>query len=139
MAFDRIFHYFSVHCEAVPIEIATYGPRFLAFTDVLFIKCCGILFPFLDKSFSKAFAISEEDSMCPNAMICSTDTCFLDYLSNDKAGHSGKTMSPGVRKRKRHKLCNRLFTIFFFQKFNTDIAVIYRPKKEMHHNFWKRA
>ena len=95
--------------------------------------------PFLDKSFSKAFAISEEDSMCPNAMICSTDTCFVDYLSNDKAGHSGKTMSPGVRKRKTHKLCKRLFTIFFFQKFNTNIAVVYRPKKEMHHNFWKRA
>ena len=95
--------------------------------------------PFLDKSFSKAFAISEEDSMCPIAMICSTDTCVLDYLSNDKAGHSGKTMSSGVRKRKRHKLCKRLFTIFFFQKFNTKIAVVYRPKKEMHHNFWKRA
>ena len=77
--------------------------------------------------------------MCPNAMICSTDTCFLDYLSNDKAGHSGKTMSPGVRKRKRHKLCKRLFTIFFFQKFNTNIAVVYRSKKEMHHNFWKKA
>ena len=39
--------------------------------------------------------------MCPNAMICSHDTCFLDYLSNDKAGHSGKTMSSGGRKRKR--------------------------------------
>ena len=77
--------------------------------------------------------------MSPNAMICSTDTCFLDYLSNDKAGHSGKSMSPGVRKKKRHKLCKRLFTIFFFQKFNTNIAVVYRPKKEMHHNFWKRA
>ena len=95
--------------------------------------------PFLDKSFSKAFAISEEDSMYPNAKICSTDTCFLDCLSNDKAGHSGKTMSPGVRKRKRHKLCKRLFTIFFFQKFNTNIAVVYCPKTEMHHNFWKRA
>ena len=77
--------------------------------------------------------------MYPNAMICSTDTCFLDYLSNDKAGHSGKTMSPGVRKRKRHKLCKRLFTIFFFQKFNTNTAVVYRPKKEMQHKFWKRA
>ena len=30
---------------------------------------------------------------------------FFDYLSNDKAGHSGKTMSSGVRKRKGHKLC----------------------------------
>ena len=77
--------------------------------------------------------------MCPNAMICSTDACFLDYLSNDKSGHSGKTMSSGVRKRKRHKLCKRLFTIFFFQKFDTKIAVVYRPKKEMHHNIWKRA
>ena len=52
--------------------------------------------------------------MCPNAMIFSHDTCFLDYLSNDKAGHSGKTMSSGGRKRNRHKLCKRLFTIFFF-------------------------
>ena len=76
--------------------------------------------------------------MCPNAMI-STDTCFLDYLSNDRAGHSGKTMSSGVRKRKGHKLCKKLFTIFFFQKFNTKIAVVYRPKKEMHHMFLKRA
>ena len=95
--------------------------------------------PFFDKSFSKAFAISEEGSVCPNAMICSTDTCVLNYLSNDKAGRSGKMMSPGVRKRKRHKLCKKLFTIFFFQKFNTKIAVVYRPKKEMHHIFWKRA
>ena len=77
--------------------------------------------------------------MCPNAMICSTDTCFLDYLSNDKPGHSGKTMSSGVRKRKRHKLCNKLFTVFFFQKCNTKIAVVYCPKKEMHHIFGKRA
>ena len=61
--------------------------------------------PFLDKSFSEALAISEEDSLCPNAMICSTDTCVLDYLSNDKACHSGKTMSSGVKKRKWHKLC----------------------------------
>ena len=45
----------------------------------------------LDKSLSKAFAISEEDSMCPNAMICSIDTCFLDYLSNGKSGRSGKS------------------------------------------------
>ena len=37
------------------------------------------------------------------------------YLSNDKADHSGKTMSSGVRKRKWHKSCKRLFTIFFFQ------------------------
>ena len=95
--------------------------------------------PILDKSFSKAFVISEEDSMCPNAMSCSTDTCFLDYLSNDKAGHSGKTMSSGVRKRKWHKLCKRSFTIFFFQKLNIDIEVVYPPQKEMHHNFWKRA
>ena len=50
--------------------------------------------------------------MCPNAMICSTDTCFRIYLSNSKAGQSGKTMSSGVRKIKRHKLCKRLFTIF---------------------------
>ena len=91
--------------------------------------------PFLDKPFSKAFVIPEEDSMCPNAIICSTDTFFcVDYLSNDKSGHSGKTMSSVVRKRKRHKLCKRLFTIFFFQKFNTKIAVVYRPKKKMHHN-----
>ena len=68
--------------------------------------------PVLDKSFSKAFAISEEDSMFPNAMICSTDTCFLDYLSNDKAGQSGIKTSSGVRMRKRRKLCKRLFTIF---------------------------
>ena len=68
--------------------------------------------------------------MCPNAMICSTDMFFFDYLSNDKAGHSGKTMPSGVRKRKWHKLCKRLFTIFFFHKFNTDIAVVYRPKKK---------
>ena len=67
--------------------------------------------------------------MCPNAMICSTHTCVLNYLSNDKAGRSGKMMSPGVRKRKRHKMCKKLFTIFFFQKFNTKIAVVYRQKK----------
>ena len=72
--------------------------------------------PFLDKSYSKAFAISEEDSMCPNALICSTDTFVLDYLSNDKAGQSGKTTSSGARKRKRHKLCKRLFTIFSLPK-----------------------
>ena len=53
---------------------------------------------------------------------------------NDKSGHSGKTMSSGVRKRKRHKLCKRLFS--FFQKFNTKIAVVYHPKKEMHHNIY---
>ena len=76
--------------------------------------------------------------MCSNAMFCSTDTCCFDYQSNDKAGHSGKTMSAGVRKRKWHKLCERLFTIFLFQKLNTDIAVVYCPKKEMHHNLWKR-
>ena len=93
----------------------------------------------LDKSFSKAFAISEEDSMCPNAIFCSTSTCCLDYISNDKAGHFCKMMSSGVRKRKWHKLCNRLFTVFVFQKFNTDIAVVYSPKIEMHHNFWKRV
>ena len=73
--------------------------------------------PFLDKSFSKAFAISEEDSVCPNAMSCSADTCFFIYLSNSKAGHSGKTMSSGVRKIKRHKLCKRLFTIFISLNF----------------------
>ena len=50
--------------------------------------------------------------MCPNAMICSTDTCFWIYLSNSKAGHSGKTMSYGVRKIKRHKLCKKLFPFF---------------------------
>ena len=77
--------------------------------------------------------------MCPNAMICLTDTCFLDYLSNDKAGHSGKTMSPGVRKRKRHKLCKRLFTIFFFQKFNTNIAVVYRSKKRNASQFLEKS
>ena len=80
--------------------------------------------------------------MCPNAMFCSTDTCCFDYQSNDKAGHFGKTMSAGVRKRKWHKLCERLFTIFLFQKLNTDIAVVYRQKKkkkEMHYNFWKRT
>ena len=54
--------------------------------------------------------------MCSNAMFCSTDICCSDYQSNDKAGHSGKTMSAGVRKRKWHKLCERLFTIFLFQK-----------------------
>ena len=47
--------------------------------------------------------------MCPNAMFCSTDTCCFDYQPNDKAGHSGKTMSAGVRKRKWHKLCERFF------------------------------
>ena len=66
--------------------------------------------------------------MCPNAMFCSTDTCCFAYQSNDKAGHSGKTMSVGVRKRKWHKLYERLLTIFHFQKLNTDIAVVYRPK-----------
>ena len=94
---------------------------------------------FLDKSFSQAFAIYEEDSRCPNAVICSTDTCCFDYQSNDKAGHSGKMMSPGVRKRKWHKLCERLFTIFLFKKLNTDITVVYRPKKEMHHNFLEKS
>ena len=54
--------------------------------------------------------------MCSNAMFCSTDTRCFDYQSNDKAGHSGKTMSAGVRKRKWHKLCEILFTIFLFQK-----------------------
>ena len=77
--------------------------------------------------------------MCPNAMICSTDTCFFNYLSNDKAGHSGKTMSSGVRKRKRHKLCKKLFTIFFFQKFNTEIAVVYRPKKRNASHFLEKS
>ena len=77
--------------------------------------------------------------MCPNDIFCSTDTCCFDYPSNDKAGHSSKTMSAGARKRKWHKLCERLFTVVLFQKLNTDIAVIYRPKKEMHHNFWKRT
>ena len=67
--------------------------------------------------------------MCPNVMFCSTDTCCFDYQVNDKAGHSGKTMSAGVRKRKWHKLCERLFTAFLFQKLNTDIAVVYRPQK----------
>ena len=75
--------------------------------------------------------------MCPNAMNCSTDTCFRIYLSNSKAGHSDKTMSSGVRKIKRHKLCKRLFTIFFFQKFNTKIAVVYRPKKKCNTSFGK--
>ena len=58
--------------------------------------------------------------MCPNAMFCSTDTCCFDYQSNDKAGHSGKW----------HKLCERLFTVFLFQKLDTDIAVVYRKKKK---------
>ena len=75
--------------------------------------------------------------MCPNAMFCSTDTCCFDYQSNDKAGHSDKTMSAGVRKRKWHKLCEKVFTCTIFgtfQTLNTDIAVVYLPKK-MHHNF----
>ena len=62
----------------------------------------------------------------PNC-FCSTYTCCFDYQSSDKAGHSGKTMPAGVRKRKCHKLCERLFTIFLFQKLNTDIAVVYPP------------
>ena len=86
--------------------------------------------PFLGKSFSKAFAISEEDLMCPTTMFCLTDTCCFDYQSNDKASHSGKMMSPGVRKSKWHKLRDRLFTIFLFQKLNTDIAVVYHQKKK---------
>ena len=73
---------------------------------------------------SKAFAIFAEDSMCPNVMFCSSDTCYFDYQSNDKAGHSGKTMSAGVRKLKWHKLCEKFLTIFLFQKLNTDIAVV---------------
>ena len=64
---------------------------------------------------------------------------FLDYLSNDKAGHSGKTMSSGVRKRNWHKMCKRLFTVFFFQKFNTDIAVVYRPKKRNASQFLEKS
>ena len=68
--------------------------------------------------------------MCPNAMFCSTDTYCFDYQSNDKTGHSCETMSAGVRKRKWHKLCERLFTIFLFQKLNTDIGVVCRSKKK---------
>ena len=110
MAFDCMFYYFSVHCEEIPIKrkftrsnrnvwpLFSQSPMFYLSNAVKF-------FSLLDKSLSKAFAISEEDSVCPKAMICSTDTSFLDYLSNDKAGHSGKTMLSGVRKRQWHKLC----------------------------------
>ena len=77
--------------------------------------------------------------MCPNVMFCLLHTCYFDYQSNDKAGHSGKTMSAGVRKRMWHKFCERLFTIFLFQKLNTDIAVVYRPKKKCITIFWKRT
>ena len=77
--------------------------------------------------------------MCPNAIFCSTDTCCFNYQSNDKAGRSGKTMSSGVRKRKWHKLCERLFTIFLFQKFNTNIAVVFRPKKRNTSQFLEKS
>ena len=138
--------YFSVHCEALPIKRKfarsnrNVWPSLSRIHRRFIHQMLWNSVPFLDKSFSKAFAISEEDSMCLKAMICSTEKCFFFiYLSNIKADHSGKTMSSGVRKIKRHKLCMRSFTIFFYQKFNTKIAVIYRPKKEMHHKFWKRA
>ena len=61
---------------------------------------------------------------------------WFNYQSNCKGRHSGILMSSDVRKRKWHKLCVRLFTINFFQKFNADNAVVYGPKKkEKHHNF----
>lgn len=144
MAFDCIFHYLSVYREAFPQNehsqdrIVTYGHCFLGFTDVLFIKCCRILFHFSDKSFNKAFAIFENDSMYPNIVFCSSTTCCFTCQSNDKDCHPGIMMSSGVRKRKWHNLCVTLYTIFLFQKFNTEIVVVYSPqKKKCITIFWK--
>ena len=63
--------------------------------------------PCLDKSINKAFVVHvfEEDPVYPNAQFCSSEAFCFDYQLNGKHGHSGISMSTGVRKRKWYKLC----------------------------------
>ena len=83
MAFDCIFHYSSVHWEALPIKWKFTRSNRNVWPSLSRIHRCFIhqmlwnSVSFLDKSFNKVFAIFEEDSVCQNAIFCSTDTCVL--------------------------------------------------------------